>query len=251
MATLQIRMENGLFAETNGCYISKVEPTHVIGNGWDCKILDDGSIKCYATKKYSYGKWSMRYIIRPNGFAKLSVKNHRGEVRTLRTGFVVPKGTTIGNGILGLAGGRINERYAYYRDIKFQEFLEKFGITAVKHEDPNQTFEGFSALTGIGSAFQEVYSDGKVEKEYEDDPGSREEFEQPGCNSSLYRGTIYHTVTGASWAIVETYSDYLDSRNYAKILYTKEKNVMALEDSLMNNRDIANYVHEKAQKESL
>ena len=57
MATLQVRIENGFFVGTNGCYVSTVEPTHVIANGWECLIDEDGTIKCDAVRGYSDGEW--------------------------------------------------------------------------------------------------------------------------------------------------------------------------------------------------
>ena len=46
----------------------------------------------------------MRYIIQPNGFAKLTLKVPYDKVKTLRKGFVVPKGSKLSDGLLGLAG---------------------------------------------------------------------------------------------------------------------------------------------------
>lgn len=251
MATLKIELENGSFVGTNGCYITTVEPTHVIANGWNCLIKEDGTIECNSVRDYSDGEHSMRYVILPNGFAKLTLKVPYERVKTLRKGYVIPKGTKLCDGLLGLAGGYIDERYAYFRDGNFQKFLNKFGITAVKHEDPNQKFSGFSNYSGWGTASQEVFSDGNIEWDYEDAPGSREYFEQPGCNPNLYSGTTYHTVTNATWAIVETRENYRDNHNYARILYTTVRNVMNLEDSLMANSTIAKYVHDKEQTKRL
>ena len=251
MATLKLEIENGFFVGTNGCYVSIVEPTHVIANGWDCVIDENGTIRCDATRYYSDGEHSMRYVIQPNGFAKLTLKVPYDKVKTLRKGFVVSKGSKLSDGLLGLAGGYIDERYAYFRDGNFQKFLNKFGITAVKHEDPNQKFSGFSNYSGWGTASQDVFSDGNIEWDYEDAPGSREYFEQPGCNPNLYSGTTYHTVTNATWAIVETRENYRDNHNYARILYTTVRNVMDLEDSLMENSTIAKYVHDKEQTKRL
>ena len=161
------------------------------------------------------------------------------------TRYVTPKGVTFGNGLLGLAGGYVDQRYAYFRDSSFQDFLDKFGLTAVKCENPNQKFSGFSARTGLGIAYQDVFTDGNVTWNYED-TGSREAFEAPGANPNLYTGREFHSVSDGTWAIVETSCHYGDSHNFARILYTEVKNVIELEDSLMANEAIAEYVKKRA-----
>ena len=84
MATLQVRIENGFFVGTNGCYVSMVEPTHIIANGWDCLIDEDGNIKCDAVRGYSDGEHSMKYVIQPNGFAKLTLNVIKIRIQDIR-----------------------------------------------------------------------------------------------------------------------------------------------------------------------
>lgn len=225
MATLMVKIQNGFFSDSYGRYLESLSPTHLVGNGWDCTINPDGSLFCECAREYSDGLHSIRYVIQKSGFAKLTLKTP-WTFKVLRRGFVTTKGVPFGNGTLGLAGGNVDERYAYYRDSAFQKFLEKFGITAVKHEDPNQTFAGFSNYSGWGTASQIVYSDGKIQTEYEDCPGSL--FKQ----TNLYSGTDYNTVSGAKWAIVETSENYRENHNFSRILYTKVQNIMDLEESL-------------------
>ena len=96
---------------------------------------------------------------------KLTLKVPYDKVKTLRKGFVVPKGSKLSDGLLGLAGGYIDERYAYFRDGSFQKFLEEHGISAVKHEDPNQTFSIRNARYGGGECYSHLITDGKVEQQ--------------------------------------------------------------------------------------
>ena len=146
MATLKIKLENGAFAEVQGVqYCEKKEPMHIIANGWDCSIKEDGTVFCESSKEYSDGVHTMRYVIQLNGFAKLTLKRPRSKVETLRKGFVIPKGAKLSEGLLGLAGGYIDERYAYFRDGSFQKFLDNHGISAVKRENPNRSYRLRSA----------------------------------------------------------------------------------------------------------
>ncbi len=227
MATLQVRIENGFFVGTNGCYINMVEPTHIIANGWDCLIDEDGNIKCDAVRGYSDGEHSMRYIIQPNGFAKLTLKVPYDKVKTLRKGFVVPKGSKLSDGLLGLAGGYIDERYAYFRDGSFQKFLEEHGISAVKHEDPNQTFSIRNARYGGGECYSHLLTDGKVEQQ-EYSSGRTESWEESCPGTCAYEGNEYLKVTGATWAIHKQTQHEGDSHNCFRILYTLEKDLTKL-----------------------
>ena len=45
------------------------------------------------------------------------------KAKTLRKGFIVPKGKKIKNGELTLTGGRIDERFAYFRSESFVNLL--------------------------------------------------------------------------------------------------------------------------------
>ena len=227
MATLQVRIENGFFVGTNGCYVSTVEPTHVIANGWECLIDEDGTIKCDAVRGYSDGEHSMRYVIQPNGFAKLTLKVPDDKVKTLRKGFVTPKGTKLSDGLLGLAGGYIDERYAYFRDGSFQKFLEEHGISAVKHENPNQTFSIRNARYGGGECYSYLLTDGKVEEEGYSS-GRTESWEESCPGTCAYEGNEYLKVTGATWAIHKQTQHEGDSHNCFRILYTLEKDLTKL-----------------------
>lgn len=227
MATLQVQIENGYFVGTNGCYVTSVEPTHVIANGWDCVIDEDGTIRCDAIRGYSDGEHCMRYIIQPNGFAKLTLKVPYNKVKTLRKGFVVPKGYKLSDGLLGLAGGYIDERYAYFRDASFQKFLEDHGISAVKHEDPNQTFSIRNARYGGGECYSYLLTDGEViEEGYSS--GRTESWEESCPGTCAYEGNEYLKVTGATWTIHKQTQHEGDNHNCFRILYTLEKDLTKL-----------------------
>jgi hypothetical protein len=220
-------MENGFFTCTNGRYVTEVTPTHVVGNGWDCSIRKDGSVVCDAVRDYSDGVHSMRYEIAKNGFARLTLKVEGQPLQTLRKGFVLPRGAKLTDGVIGLAGGYVDERYAYFRDGGFQKFLDKFGITAVKHEDPNQTFVVRNARYGGGECRSRLRTDGKVDEvSYDSQRTDRWHEECPG--TCAYEGEIIYRVTGATYVVHDQVSHEGDSHNCFHILYTLEKNVSSL-----------------------
>lgn len=241
MALLQLRIENGRFVETNYCNTDIFKPTHVSANGWECFINKDGSIMCQAVRIYANGEHRIRYVILPNGFARLSLKRPHAKDRTVKKGFVIPKGAILSDGIIGLSGGNIDERYAYFRDSIFQKFLDKFGITAVKNENPNQSY-----LSHNGHA-QQLITDGNVKWCY--DYGSASG--RTDSDNNLYLGKTYPAVTGASWVIIENNGNYYDIHNNFRILYTSVKNVLDLEEQLMKNPVLSKYALSKEQSERL
>lgn len=203
-------------------------------NGWTCFVSHAGKIICECERGYSDGINTIRYVIKPNGFASLVFVDPSGRKEVRKQGFVVPKGQRNKplNGIIGLSGGNVRTRYAYFRDAEFQAFLRKHGITAVAHENPNQRFSAPSIYCGGGNAYQKAWSDGQVRWDYEDEEWFRKACEEPGGNPNLYIGTSYHSVSNATWAVVESYCWYGNRRNYARILYTEVKDVMSLDGSL-------------------
>lgn len=224
MATLKLTLQNGFFTGTQGCqYVYEKTPTHVVANNWDCRIKEDGSVECNTKKLYSSGEYSMRYTIQKNGFAKLTLKEPGKRVETLRKGFVVPKGKELSDGLIGLSGGPINKRYAYFRDGSFQKFLNELGISAVKHVDPNKTYTIRNAWYGGGECTASLTTDGETTK-VDTDYGRTDRWEEssPGGTSASECNTEVE-VTGATWAIHAQSQHEGDSHNCFRILYTLEK----------------------------
>lgn len=250
MATLRINLENGFFSSTHGRYVTEVTPTHVVGNGWDCVIREDGSVLCEARRQYFDGYHSMRYEIANNGFAKLTLQVGKGAVKTLWRGFVLPRGAKLTDGAIGLAGGYVDDRYAYFRDGPFQRFLDKFGITAVKHEDPNRTFVVRNARYGGGECRSGLVSDGVVTKTGYDS-GRTDVWHQSFPGTCAYEGEASYAITEATWAIYTQDRHEGDSHNYARILYTQAQDVAGLEGSFMSNAALARYVLKKEQATQL
>ena len=227
MATLKINLENGFFSTTNGVYVNEVTPSHVNANGWDCSIREDGSILCEATREYSDGRHSMRYEIAANGFARLTLKVEGQPLQVLRKGFVLPRGAKLTDGTIGLAGGYIDQRYAFFRDASFTQFLAKHGISAVKHEDPNRPYVVRNARYGGGECWSRLRTDGKVEEIYFDSLRTEQWHEEcPGTCAHENERTLL--VTDATYVIHHQVAHEGDSHNCFSILYTLEKNVASL-----------------------
>lgn len=207
MATATLTIKNGQIISHYDRYFDSLSENgkEYWGNGWHVQIKDGrkdrpGRIICHAERKYSDGP----------------AVCHR-EFR-------------LADGTLGLAGGNIYSRYAYFRSEEFQKFLSKFEITAVKKEDPNAEFDFFTAYGPYGSAGGNVWTDGDVKWDSSDvEYGDPELGESPSC----YDGYMHCVISGATWAIVMTNVDWKDEHCYSSILYTTKKNVMSLEKTFM------------------
>ena len=193
MSTIMIRIQDGRIYSLNYSHPFKLinDGKFFSMNDWTVTIKDShngrpGRIVCHAEREYSDG---------------LAICHREFK---------------LADGVVGLAGGNICDRYAYFRSKDFQDFLDKHGITAVKHEDPNQKFSGFVSRSGRGKADIIVESDGKIDHDFV-------------LNRSEATGYAYYTVSGASWAIVTVANFYGNNRNYASILYSAVKNVTTLD----------------------
>lgn len=195
MSTIMIRIKDGRIYSLNYSHPFKLsdDGKFFSMNDWAVTIKDShngrpGRIVCHSEREYSDG---------------LAICHREFK---------------LADGVVGLAGGNICDRYAYFRSWNFQEFLSKHGITAVKHEDPNRVFSGFASWSAHGDASITVESDGEVKYDFQ--------------SSSEATGYAYYTVSGASWAIVTVQNYYENNRNYARILYSSVKNVTTLDGVL-------------------
>ena len=135
-----ITIKNGLFEKCNGVKLEIFSSKFLMVNGWECEVQNNGVIKCTAKELCIDGIHSMRYTLYQNGFGKLTLKTPHEPVKVIKKGFVVKKGESFGNGLLGLSDGLVDHRYTFFREENFQKFLSKYGITAVLHEEPNKIF---------------------------------------------------------------------------------------------------------------
>jgi len=111
-----------------------------------------------------------------------------------------------------------DRKYCYFRSKEFQEFLSKYGLTTVRHIDPNRIYFVKSHNSGYGSYEYEIQTDGEVEK---DRLGGK--FDGMEVPNACYSNEYMLNVKNATWVILKQRTDYLDSHSSATILYTKRK----------------------------
>ena len=204
MATTNLIIKNGqIVSHCDRYYVSLSENgKEYCGNGWVVRIKDGrkdrpGRIICHAEREYSDGP----------------AVCHR-EFR-------------LADGTLGLAGGNIYSRYAYFRSEDFQKFLADHNISAVKKEDPNTIFYLRNAWYGGGECSMSIRTDGKMEK-LKYDSGRTEDWEESCPGTSAYEGETSIKVSGATWVIVDKVQHERDRHNSSHILYTLAKDATKL-----------------------
>ena len=190
MATLKIQVENGKIVWHNHTYVTDATDTYVLGNGWHVYVdRKRDKIVCHTEREYSTGV----------------AKCHRE--------------FNLADGMVGLSGGDVRTRYAYFRSAMFQKFLDELGIDAVKHQNPNDNFTGYAAYP---DAYISVKTDGKAESSLE---------QSKICDTAYFETW---TVTGATWTVVHVHNYYGDRRNDSCILYTEVPDVMKLFNEIQN-----------------
>ena len=247
MPTMHVTLKNGCFVKADK-YAKLLKPTHLIGNGWECSIKKNGIITCLASRKYKDGVHSIKYLIHPNGFSQLFLQKPGRPMEILKKNFVTPKGMSISNGMIGLSGGPIDKRYAYFRDGAFQQLLKKFGFTGIKFVDPNSDYEIRSAYYDNQYASGSVITDG-TSKAVSFDYGDSDYLKK--TDSTWYECNTKFRVTNATWVLLTQYQDEDDFNNYFRILYTGINNLEELERSLLTNPLIAKRYSAEEQSKKL
>ena len=128
MATLRIRVKNKKFISHNNVDVEEFFSRYVRGNGWICKMHDNGDFHCVATVVYNGTECRIKFKIE-EGYLKLSLKIGDDQIRVLKK-HEMDKWPD--DGVIGLTSGPIPKRNAYFRDAEFQDFLDEYSITTVK-----------------------------------------------------------------------------------------------------------------------
>ena len=237
---IKIKEEKNGKREFTGVFRAKkpkvLEPKYVKGNGWECKIHSDGTVECKT--KDSTDK-ELEFIIYPNGFSKLILKQGEKTKKTKKTqktkktkktqktkktkiikqGYVINRKGELLDGFIGLTvGGKIEKRYAYFRTKKFQKFLSMHDISRIEKQDPNRSYITISAQGDEEGYFLDVITDGEIEKSSKDNA-------ELWCDKkySNFVREVY-TIKNASWVLTtEAKHNGKGKIKRHSVLYTLEK----------------------------
>jgi hypothetical protein len=99
------------------------------------------------------------------------------------------------DGVVGLSGGDVRRRYAYFRDLEFVQFLHDYRITTVKRADPDGTYYGHSEYSARLQETSELLSDGIVETKWDERWNGAPEYQ-------TYSGSNTWEVTNSTWVLL-------------------------------------------------
>lgn len=210
MATLKVRIKNSQFVDYSGGEVELFTPTNVKGNGWECYINDKGNITCIAQHVYGDVKHTIKLNIK-NGWVKLRLKIGEQPTQVLKS-YKLESDYT--DGLIGLPGGYIDRRRAYFRDSNFQEFLDSNKLDAVNFESANVTYVLYEEFYKGESIYKEEieYTDGRTELVFNDIKKSEQNEE------GSFRIVRHIEVRDASWAIKKV----VRRSGIQRILYTNK-----------------------------
>lgn len=210
MPTLKLTLKNSRFVAHNSVNVETFSPTYVLGNGWECHIDSEGTVYCFAERYYRNERHSIKLKIK-DGWVKLLLKIGGNEPKALKS-YKLDEWPT--DGVIGLPGGFIDTRRAFFRENSFQELLDQYGLTAVRCEPANGVYVLLEKFHEGNSIFKE---------EIEATDGSRElifnDVKYPDENEEN-TFTIHREVqvTNANWVIKKVTRD----NGILRILYTTD-----------------------------
>lgn len=218
MATLEITLKDGKFESTN-MPVDILTDTYLKGLGWECYIFDNGKISCKATEFYNGEKVSMRYVLWPHGYARLTYKREWLAPMTKKNGYVVPKGVMIKDGVIGLSDGEIKNRFAFYRTETLQNALKKLGINKIRRQDPNKQYFIKNGCYFKGKNSMEIATDGICEQMFfSNGKTGIFEIEHPG--EGYHETEEFIKVSDATWVLTTFRREDVKGVKEYKTLYT-------------------------------
>ena len=203
-------VKDSRFIDHNGVNVEVFTPTYIKGNGWECTMDEFGNISCISKRVYRNKHYTTKFNLK-NRWVKLIRKINKERPRVLKSyqlGEVWPP-----EGVIGLSGACDETQRAYFRESKFQKFLDDNGLTAVYNDSANGTFALFETWQGEEILLKEEIeaTDGTKELIYNDVKVSEDK-------KAL---TIERRVevTNATWTIKKV--EQADGR-FHRILYTTD-----------------------------
>lgn len=153
---------------------------------------------------------TMRFVIYPNGWAKLTLKENNNPIVVLKKQFI----GNYKNGEIGLAGGNIKQRHAYFKNDEFLEYLNEHNITGIIKCNPNKRYKLIDRNYPSDTIKEQILTDGNVK--YIKESHLEEENED-----GLYDIRLSYTVSNATWVII-------CRNNTLNYLYTLKGNIRNL-----------------------
>lgn len=209
---LKIEIKGGKFVGTRGAEVTEFRPDFVHGDGWRCKLYEDGSIRC---KKIIDNTHTISLKISRYGYATLAQISN-GERKELRK-YKLRRWPR--DGIITLmTGENVEKTYAYFQDEDYLKFLTTQNIFAIKSQDPNCTYTIYKCLsveTGK-DVKEEILTDGRV-IEIGKNFGKTSQWEKQYPGTYSFEEYRVLKVVDATWVIISREEIWKRTK---RILYT-------------------------------
>lgn len=209
MATLQIEFKDKKFVSNNGVNVKVATDTHIEGNGWKGNVDENGNFYFIVREYHERVLHQLKFQIK-NGYVKKILRIGQDAKPKVLKSYII-KDWPI-DGVIGLSAGYIDTRNTYFRTADFQQFLDEYGITAVRCESANGIYNLMQRDDGHSIfLFEGIETDGKIEATSRDTKADKK------TEGSPFDGDQMVEVTDASWVIKNVWKHgELNSR----ILYT-------------------------------
>lgn len=215
MAILTIDVRGGKFVGHNDAYVTEYDEEHLFGNGWECYVKEDGAIVCICKRKCYDGQHTLQFKLK-KGWAKLTLKINDNPRIILRD-YPIQTNNGVVEGVIGLSGGYIDQRYAFFRNLEFGNFLKEHGLTSVSNENPNRVYNLETANAPYHYAGQKIFTDGET-KVVKESFGRTYYWRSKDPKTGYYEVFRKISVTNASWVILASEENGRSTR----ILYTQK-----------------------------
>lgn len=159
---VKIRIQDGEFQDCNGAEPRILSKHLVMVNGWECVFYPNGALKCSIFLNNRYSKDDMAILkISPKGYYSFII-HENGQDCCLKS-FTLDKWPDNGSLILiTRSTGKVN---ASFQDDKYEAFLKRHGITAIKRRLPNGIYrikEYFGKDENKRHSYTTIHSDGEI-----------------------------------------------------------------------------------------
>lgn len=207
MATLRIMIKGKKFVSHNNVDVEEFYSRYLKGNGWICKIYENGDFHCVATGTYNGGECRIKFKIE-EGHLKLSLKIGDGTVKIIKKE-KMDKWPI--DGVIGLTSGPIHTRNAYFRDMDFQDFVEEYSITSIKSTSADGIYQLEKTVCEGCTTFEElIETDGNMLQIFE-----AEDYPNKDCKN-VYQEV---EVSNATWVIKKVFKSGVTKH---KILFSEQ-----------------------------
>lgn len=233
MSTAKLIIKEGKIDFAMDRYLKYFEDHEYLGNGWEVSVTPE-RIYAICERTYSDGMYSISSKIQHGCMVTEWKKD--GKTYNRKSKRINYSGT----GMLGLPGGNVSERYVYWRDEEFSQFLKDADLTAVSRLELKNGIYCINARTAHyagGECKTRIWTDGEYEIG-DTDFGRSPEWESKYPRTSAFESDTPVKIKFPTAIIIETHQHEGNNHNYSRILYTNIKGIDNMRKVISNMEEI-------------